>query len=153
MASLPEIDVFRAMILGLVNVIVAGPPQSNVTAPPPAKAVVKAASVQLPGVPVPTTPLLGALTCGATRVGPEAAPGTLLGVDIGAVGSTATLGAACTDATAAQMQIVNAKISSKRGTPRDRNAISNLLRSKGMFGFACERKKGRPGESACPARW
>ena len=35
--------------------IVTGPPQLNVTKPPPARAVFRAASVQLVAVPVPTT--------------------------------------------------------------------------------------------------
>ena len=36
--------------------VVAAPPQLKVTVPPPVRAVVSAAWVQLPGVPVPTTP-------------------------------------------------------------------------------------------------
>ncbi len=43
-----------------VIAIVAGPPHENVTTPPPVSAALSAASVQEPGVPLPTTPAAGA---------------------------------------------------------------------------------------------
>jgi hypothetical protein len=49
--------VFAAMVFWLVSRIVTGPaPQLKLTDPPPAKALVRATSVQLAGVPVPTVP-------------------------------------------------------------------------------------------------
>ncbi len=44
------------MDLALVKLIWAAPPQLKVMLPPPTRAAVSAASVQLAGVPVPTTP-------------------------------------------------------------------------------------------------
>ena len=54
---LPSIVVFAAIDFCELSVIECRlGPQLNVTAPPPARAALNAASVQLAGVPVPTTP-------------------------------------------------------------------------------------------------
>jgi len=63
MPGAPVIDVATVIDLVDVNVIVAGPPQSNVTAPPPESAVSNAASVQVAGEPDPTVPAASA-ACG-----------------------------------------------------------------------------------------
>src|SRR3954469_13505995 len=53
----PSTVVLMATVFVLVTVIVTGEgPQLKVTVPPPANAASSAASVQLSGVPVPTTP-------------------------------------------------------------------------------------------------
>jgi hypothetical protein len=54
----PSMAVFVKTFFTRVTVMVTGlGPQLNVTLPPPASAASNAASVQLAGVPVPTTPL------------------------------------------------------------------------------------------------
>ncbi|MBK7181377.1 MAG: hypothetical protein IPH82_30070 [Chloroflexi bacterium] len=53
----PSIVVSVVMVCTAVGVMVCGAgPQLNVTVPPPLRAVVSAAAVQLAGVPLPTTP-------------------------------------------------------------------------------------------------
>jgi hypothetical protein len=69
---LPSMTVFCVIVFSLRTRIVFGPPQLKVTVPPPASAVVKAASVQLLGVPSPTTP-----AADATCAGPIAAANTI----------------------------------------------------------------------------
>ncbi len=64
----PSITVLRLSTFSLVSKMVAGPPQLNVIVPPPFSAAVKAASVQLPGVPSPTTPAAYAGRAGATAM-------------------------------------------------------------------------------------
>ena len=53
----PSTVVVRAMVFVVViGMVTAPPPQSKVTVPPPLKAWLRAASVQLAALPLPTTP-------------------------------------------------------------------------------------------------
>src|SRR5262245_37176010 len=73
----PLIVISEAIVLvpvpALISIVTGAGPQSNVTSPPPASAASRAASVQLSGVPVPTTAAARAVRGVPARSSPVAA--------------------------------------------------------------------------------